>query len=329
MSEQPRIVFFGTPQFAVPSLSALVDSGYDIVGVVTAPDKPAGRSRTITPSPVKQFALSRGLKVIEPKTLKDDDVFAAFSSLAPELCVVVAYGKIIPSWYLQVPRLGFLNVHPSLLPRWRGPSPIQTTLMNGETETGVSIMQLDEEMDHGPLLGFRADGIQRLKLSGQETSQAHVVLDGTEYLPDLSAHLSEVGASLLVDVVALHMAGVTEAREQNHELATYCKKVTRTDARIDWSMPATKVFNLIRAMAGEPSAWFTWHKEAINVLRAAPHIEEIANKPGIVFLSGRKVMVATGHGAIELQKIQPAGKRPMDAGSFINGHRDFVGSVLK
>lgn len=306
-----RIIFFGTPPFAVPALERLIQDGHEMIGVYTAPDKKAGRKRVLTPSPVKVAALKYGIKVLEPKSLKkEESVYEEYASLAPDLCIVVAYGKIIPRRYLDVPHLGFLNVHPSRVPAWRGPSPIQSAILNGDEKTAVTIMGLDAEMDHGPIF-----------------VQHDIPLDGTEYLPELSGRLADVGAELLSDVVLKHQLDAIQPYEQNHDAATFCSMVTREDARIDWSRPAIEIERMVRAYAGDPIAWTEWHESVINITRARAHQhQEPQTRPGTVLGLDETILVDTPNGTLELLEIQPAGKRPMSARDFMNGHPDLLGS---
>lgn len=310
MTDIPRIVFFGTPLFAVPSLERLITAGYDIAAVITAPDKKTGRKRALTPSPVKQAAAEHGLHILQPHSLKEESVYEEFAAMAPDLCIVVAYGKLIPRRLLDVPRLGFLNVHPSLLPKWRGASPIQTAILNGDEETGVTIMKLDEEMDHGPIL-----------------TQHRIELDGTEYYPKLSDRLAAIGAELLADTVAKHLMDTIQPYEQDHDSATSCSMVTRTNARIDWGRPAIEAERMVRAYAGEPISWTKWRENVINIIRARAHRhQEPQTRPGTVLGFEDSVLVDTPDGTLELLELQPAGKRPMTAREFVNGHPELLGS---
>ncbi|HXV27168.1 MAG TPA: methionyl-tRNA formyltransferase [Candidatus Paceibacterota bacterium] len=311
--EPLRIAFFGTPAFAVPALERLGTGQYTVAGVFTGPDKPVGRSRTLSPSPVKVRAAALGYEIFQPATLKDDDTFAAFSRLAPDLCVVVAYGKLIPARYLDAPRLGFVNVHPSLLPKWRGASPIRAALLNGDAETGVSLMLLDAEMDHGPVL-----------------AQHRISLDGTEYAPELSDRLSRIGAELLAEKLPLYAMDGIQPVEQDHAAATVCGKFSRQDARIDWNEPAVRVAAKVRAMAGEPVAWTTFKGKSLNILRAEAHRhQEPQTGPGRVLGFEGEILVDTPDGTVVLRELQAAGKNAMSARDFTNGHRDFLGSVLE
>lgn len=267
-----RIVFFGTPEFAVPSLKKL--SG--VVGVVTAPDKPLGRKQVLTPSPVKTTALDLGLPVFTPATLKDTAFFETFKNLKPDLCIVVAYGKLIPQKYLDVPQLGFVNVHPSLLPAYRGPSPIQSAILDGCASTGVSIMLLDAEIDHGPVL-----------------AQESYTIPTDAYFPQVEHDLAKLGASLLKTTLDKQF----EPQEQDHANATFTKKFTREDGKIDWSQPAITIYNRIRALAGNPGTWTVVNGKTLNILRA--HIADNKVAPDLVQLEGGK---------------------PMDWDAFLRGH---------
>jgi methionyl-tRNA formyltransferase len=271
-----RIVFFGTPDFAVPSLKKL--SG--VVAVVTSPDKPVGRKQVLTPSPVKVAATDLGLPVLTPATLKDENFLAQFSNLEPDLCVVVAYGKLIPQKYLDVPRLGFVNIHPSLLPKYRGPSPIQSAILNGETETGVSIMLVDAEMDHGPVLAQEPWTIP----SGFDAVMAE-------------NELSRVGAELLVRTLSKYANGAITPQPQDDSVATFTKKFTREDGKLDWSRPATETYNRIRALSANPGTWTVVGGKTLNILSA--HMAD---------------------GKVVPDRVQLEGGKPMDWQAFLRGH---------
>ena len=266
-----KIVFFGTSEFAVPALQALHKAGFDIT-VVTTPDRPSGKKQIITSSIIKIVAEKLGLKVLQPETLKDlsaqagDAFFEEFKSLAPDICVVAAYGKIIPERYLAIPK-HFLNIHPSLLPKYRGPTPVQSALFNGETTTGVTIMQVDKEMDHGPIYAQKEFAI------GQD-----------ETYPLLHDRLAEEGADMLVDVV--NRIDTITPTEQDHARATFCRIYKREDGRIDWSRSAEEIYNQIRALNPEPGTWTTWNNKIINIKKA----ERVEGKLtlSVIQLEGKK-----------------------------------------
>jgi methionyl-tRNA formyltransferase len=307
-----RMVFFGTPSFAVPALRRLHADGWPIAMVVTAPDKPTGRHKVLTPSPVSAAAAELGLPVRTPATLKDDAFWLEFSELRPELCVVVAYNKLLPKRYLEIPRLGFVNVHPSLLPAYRGPSPVQSALLDGCSATGVSIMVLDEEMDHGPVLA----------------SEPWVIPAGFD-APATHDELFRIGAELLARVLPEFVDGSLIAHPQNHAEATVTRKFTREDGRLDWSHDAGRIRDRIRALGANPGTWTTWEGKTLNIFHAhmldgaAPDL-----KHGTVYGSGGQVAVRCGHGAVALEMVQLEGAKRMDADMFARGRQSFIGSVL-
>jgi len=244
-----KIVFFGTSEFAVPALEALHGAGFDLT-VITMPNEPTGRKKIITPPPVKIAAEKLGIKVLQPQKLKDDIFFEEFKSLEPDFCVIAAYGKIIAERYIQTPRQGFLNIHPSLLPKYRGPTPVQAAILNGEIETGVTIMQIDKEMDHGPIY------LQK---------KFNILPD--EIYPQLHDRLAQEGSVMLLEVIK-DFANFT-AQEQDHTQATFCKIYAREDGRIDWSRTPQEIYNQIRALNPEPGTWTTWQDKILNIKKAA------------------------------------------------------------
>jgi methionyl-tRNA formyltransferase len=307
------LVFFGTPAFAVPSLRALVVHGWPVQMVVTAPAKPSGRRMLLTPSPVATIAEELGLTVRTPQTLKDETFTREFTDMRPELCVVVAYGKLIPASLLEVPRLGFVNVHPSLLPAYRGAAPVQSAILDGRSETGVSIMLLDDQMDHGPILAAERWRIP----SGFDT-------------PACMDELSRIGADLLVTTLDRYAAGTLEPHPQDHGAATYTKKFGRADGRLDWHQPAVMNVNRIRALARNPGTWTQWEGKALAVHHAHAVASDGQNRPGgTVFLHGRDVCVATPDGSVVLETVQLEGGIAVAASAFVNGHPAFVGSVVQ
>ncbi|MEK7603941.1 MAG: methionyl-tRNA formyltransferase [Patescibacteria group bacterium] len=283
-----KIIFFGTPDFAVPALKLLADSGYQIVAVFTQSDKHIGRKQVLSPPPVKFKADNLKLKVFQPKTLKDNQVFEDFKNLNPDICVIAAYGKMIPKRYLDVPARGFVNIHPSLLPKYRGPSPIQTAILNGDKKTGVTIMLVDEEMDHGKIL----------------SSIEYRISDDKNY-EGIEDDLAGLGAKLLIETLSEYINGNIQLTEQNHEQATYTKLLTREDGRIDWNKSALETYDQIRALNPEPGTWSTWKGKIINIKKA-----ELAD------------------GKINIQNIQIEGKKEMAFQEFLNGHPDFTISDL-
>lgn len=307
---QLRIAFLGTPDFAVPALRKLVEHGYRPL-VITTPDKPTGRKQELTPSPIKQTALSLELEVRTPNSLRGE-FFEQFKELHPNICIVVAYGKIIPDEFLSIPEHGFINIHPSLLPNYRGPSPIQTAILNGDTETGVSLMVLDKDVDHGPVIA----------------TAPYAIEPATSYV-DVAKDLASIGADLLLSSLEPYIAGTLVPREQDHENATYTKKLERDHGRIDWAQPAVAIYNQTRALNPEPGTWTTWNNKVLKITSAKPMQELIGGEQhGITRLAGAQIGVSTGSGILELISVQLEGSQEMSAQDFIKGHRDFIGSKL-
>lgn len=310
---KPRLIFLGTPAFAVPSLQRLAETGaYDIVHVITQPDRPAGRGRKLRPSPVKEAAQALGLPVWTPETLKTPDAVAFLQSLQPDVAVVVAYGEILRPEVLAIPPKGFVNVHASLLPKYRGAAPIQAAILNGDRETGVSIMLLDEGMDTGPVLAQRV-----VPIAPDETAGS------------LSEKLAQVGADLLVETLPRWLAGEIEPAPQDHSQASITRLIRKHHGRIDWTQPAAVIERQVRAYTPWPSAFTTWNGRLLKVLRArvvdAP-VQGLA--PGTVVLHEEGPAVVTGEGLLLLDEVQLAGKRPTTGKAFLQGYGDVVGARL-
>ena len=303
-----RLVFFGTPAFAVPSLRKLHASGWDIAAVITAPDKPVGRKKILTHSPMHTVALELNIPVLTPQKLRDESFRSALAAYHPTACIGVAYGKIIPDEALKIPHLGFINVHPSLLPAYRGPSPIQTAILDGCASTGVSIMKLDALMDHGPILATT---------SWQIPSGFDATLCEDE--------LSRIGAELLYDTLKEYVAGRITPAEQNHELATTTHKFTREDGRIDWTKSAQAIVNTIRALGPNPGTWTTWNGKTLNISRARISEHSGTTPPGSAQLINEKLLVQCGDGCIEIEQLQLEGSTSQDARTFLNGHPAIIG----
>ncbi len=278
-----KIIFFGTSNFAVPALKLLHEGGHEICAVVTMPDQPAGRKKVLTPPPVKIAAQDLELKVFQPETLKDDAFFETFSSWDCHIAVVAAYGKILPERYLNALKYGFLNIHPSLLPKYRGPSPVQTAIMNGDEVMGVTIMKLDKGMDTGPMLA-------QIKF--------HPAPDET--FTDIHDKLAVLGGELLVETIPEYIAGRIEPAKQDDSGATITKMLNREDGRIDWSRPHKDIYNLIRALNPEPGTWTTWKDKMLNIKSAT--IE---------------------NGELNIKTLQLEGKKETTLQDFLHGYPDF------
>lgn len=305
-----RILFWGTPDFALPSLRALSGEGHEIVGVVTQPDRPAGRGRSPRPSPVKEEAADQGVPVLTPEAPKGEGFLRVLRDLGPELSVVAAYGLILRPEVLELPARGSVNVHASLLPELRGAAPVNWAIARGYERTGVTIMRMTEGMDEGPIL------LQReVEIASDETA-------GSLYY-----RLAEAGAELLVEALSLMELGELEPREQDHSRATYAPKVDRETARIDWSRPAREVANHVRGMDPVPGPWTEWDGGPLKLFRPeVPEADEeaygeVESEPGTVLAADpdEGLVVATGEGAVALGEVQPAGKKRMEAAAWLRG----------
>lgn len=305
-----RIVFFGTPEFAVPSLRALLYEGFDVAAVVTQPDRPRGRSRSQTiPPPVKEAADAEGVPVLQPEKPNTPGFLETLRELAPELGVVVAYGHILKPALLEIPARGMINVHASLLPTLRGAAPIEHAIMQGLEETGVSIMQMDAGMDTGPVLLTVPTAIATDETGGE-----------------LTVRLAELGALALVEALALLEVGAVRPRPQEHEHATYAPKLTTEMARIRWEEPATRIARLVRALDPRPGAWTELAGERVKFFGPRPGgaVPEDAT-PGQVVDLEPVFTVATGEGALHFVDVQPAGKARMSVVDWLRGRGAALG----
>ena len=305
-----RVVFMGTPEFAVPTLRALAQA-HTVIGVVTQPDRPAGRGRPMVASPVKEFAQQAGLPVIQPRKLREPDAMAQLRAWAPDLIVVAAFGQILKPAVLGLPPSGCLNVHASLLPRYRGASPIAAAILAGDAETGVTLMQMDEGLDTGPTLAQRAEPIRP---------------DDTT--PTLAARLAELGASLLIEILPQYLAGQITPRPQDSALATYAPQLKKEDGHLDFTRPAVELERQVRAFTPWPGAFALWGKQPLKILRVAVVAGGFQGQAGLIMPSEHGPTVACGEGALALLQIQPPGKKPMAGADFMRGARGFVGAKL-
>ena len=300
-----RILYLGTPDFAVIPLEALVDAGYTIITVLTQPDRPAGRRRTLTAPPVKLAAERLGIPVLQPVTLRDADVGSQLAALQPDIGIVAAYGEILRKAVLNLPPLGYLNIHPSLLPRHRGPAPVATAILEGDTETGVTIMKLNRRMDSGPIV-----------------EQTTVPLLPDARTGPMTDRLFTLGAQMLIDVLPRYATGTCALREQDDSQATMTRLIAKTDGVIDWSQSAHALERATRAYTPWPGATTTWQGQPLKLLRTAVQPDWHGDAaPGTIITTTPVPTVATGSGALQLHELQPAGKRPMSGSAWITGQR--------
>jgi methionyl-tRNA formyltransferase len=304
-----RLVFFGSPSFAVPSLAALLDAGHELALVVSQPDRPAGRGRQLRPPPVAAFARAHGLPLWQTSRLRGADTEARLRALNVDAMALAAFAALVPANLLALTPAGILNVHPSLLPRWRGAAPIQSALLAGDVETGVSIMRLVEALDAGPVV------LQRRVL----------IMDEDDYLT-LEERLSRLGAELLLAALDQVTQGEAVARPQDDALATYSQRIERDAARIDWQQPAVAIWREVRAYRGWPQAFTTWQSTSLKLLRARPDPEPPSGAtPGTV-LPGPLLRLATGAGALRVDELVLAGRRPQSGADFLRGYPHAVGA---
>ncbi|MFA6240116.1 MAG: methionyl-tRNA formyltransferase [Candidatus Hydrogenedentales bacterium] len=298
-----RTVFFGTPQLAVPSLAALARR-HEVVAVVCQPDRPQGRSGKPVAPPVKAWAVENGIPVVQPVKLNDGEFEAWLRAQRPDICVLAAYGRLLKQPILDVPAHGFLNMHPSLLPLYRGPSPIQTAILNGDTETGVTIMRITLDMDSGDVL-----------------TQERVPIQAEDNAETLTDRLADLGGEMLAQGVDLMEQGRAVFTPQDHERATYCTLFEKRDGRIDWTQPAVAIHNLVRAANPWPGAQCLFHGDVCRIHESLPASEAMDAAPGTVTHVERdRVVVATGDGSLAVLVFQAPGKRSLPMKEYLKGH---------
>jgi methionyl-tRNA formyltransferase len=307
-----KVAFAGTPEFAVPTLQALADSPHRLVGVLTQPDRPAGRGRELKASPVKQRAQQLGLPISQPASLKSEPERAALVHWDPDVLVVVAYGLILPISALSIPRLGGINVHASLLPRWRGAAPVQRAILAGDRETGVTIMQMEPGLDTGPMLSHR-----------------HLALDDIQSAQSVLTRLAQCGAEALLATLSGIEAGIVTPVKQPAEGVTYAAKIDKREAQIDWRHPAGHIARQVRAFNPWPVAQTLWQGQQLRIWEAgavaAPHPQVAAGQ--IVALDQERLLVGCGQGALAIARLQLAGRRVVSAREFCSG-RALTGEQL-
>lgn len=310
-----RIIFMGTPQFAVPSLQALFDRGENIVCVVTQPDRPKGRGRKITPPPVKELALQRSITVLQPESIRGDDFHAELQSYEPDIIVVAAYGKILPGNIIDLPLLGTINVHGSLLPKYRGAAPIQWAIINGETETGITIMQMDEGMDTGDILLQ-----EKLPIVPEDTAGS------------LAVKMAELGGKTLGTALDLLIAGKLKPTAQDNDQATLAPLLRKEEGLIDWSLDAARISCRIRGLDPWPTAHTLLSGKRLRLFSpevVADNLCMDTSEPGTVCAADRNgLLIATGDGCLRIREVQAEGSRRMGVDAFLSGQKIQAGTRL-
>lgn len=307
-----RLIYMGTPDFAVPTLERILERGHEVLAVVSQPDKPVGRKRELTPPAVKVAALARGLPVLQPRSARSRRFLEQVRDLRPEVVAFAAYGKLLPQEFLDIPPYGCLNVHASLLPRYRGAAPIQWAIIHGETVTGVSIMRAEAGLDTGPVLLQREEPIRPDDTAGT-----------------LFERLALLGADAMVEALDLLANGQATYTPQKEEDATYAPLIEVEHGRMNWSLPAASLHNLVRGLNPKPGAFFTspdgrevkvWRTEVVEATRLAPPAERVPDDPGTAALAGKhELLVWTGAGLLDLKEVQPAGSRRITGPEYARG----------
>lgn len=314
-----RMIFMGTSELSVTVLESLVKAGHEIVDVYTRADKPAGRGRKPAPPPVKEASQRLGLPVYQPATIKTPEEIERVRRIKPDIAVIAAYGRLIPGDMLDIPPLKFINLHPSLLPKYRGAAPINAPILAGDKETGVSIFVLEEGMDTGPILAQKS-----MPITPADTGET------------LSQKLAILGAELLVDTIPRWARGEIKPQPQDDSQATYTHIIKKEEGRLDWSRTAVELWRQVRAFQPWPGSFTTWNGQLLKVLDSEPIASPVEGDPGRTLLvpdpgnPGRRLpAVQTGEGLLVLRKVQLEGHRPLEAHVFLMGERDFAGSQLE
>ncbi|MGF1726451.1 methionyl-tRNA formyltransferase [Photobacterium nomapromontoriensis] len=314
MSQSLRIVFAGTPDFAARHLAALLSSEHEVIAVYTQPDRPAGRGKKLTASPVKTMALEHNIPVYQPENFRSDEAKQALADLNADLMVVVAYGLLLPQAILDTPKLGCINVHGSILPRWRGAAPIQRAIWAGDKETGVTIMQMDIGLDTGDMLKIAA-----------------LPIEATDTSTSMYDKLAELGPVALVDCLADIATGKAVPEKQDDALANYAKKLSKEEAQIDWTMSAEAIERCIRAFNPWPMSYFTVAEQNVKVWKSSIDSDNQGKAPGTILAADKQgILVATGEGALRLIELQPPGKKAMQVQDLLNSRREWFepGTIL-
>lgn len=304
-----KVVFMGTPDFALNTLQKLIEH-HEVLGVVTQPDRPAGRNRQLQPPPIKQLALQHGIPVLQPEKIRRAESIAELKQWQPDVYVVAAFGQILPQSVLDIPPYGSINVHASLLPRWRGAAPIQAVIRAGDTQSGVTIMKMDAGLDTGPMLTQRS-----IQLSIDETGQS------------LHDRLAVIGAELLIETLPGYLSGEIVPQAQDETLVTYAPQIEKGEGNIRWEQDAVSIERLVRAFTPWPGTYSHWNGQQLKILSGV--VVDGKHEPGRIIQTRDGIAVGTGEGLFLLKRIQLAGRKAMTAEEFIRGQADFSGGTLK
>ncbi|HDY72876.1 MAG TPA: methionyl-tRNA formyltransferase [bacterium] len=309
-----KTILMGTSEFAETIFKRTypeLKDKLEIITIITAPDKPVGRKQEPLPSPVKKWAEENRLPVLQPQKIRDSEWIKKIQELNPDLIILCAYGQIVPKEILEIPKYGALNIHPSLLPKYRGASPVHAAILNGDKISGVTIMLMDEEMDHGPILAST-----KLQITNSQTYK------------QLSDELADLGAKLLINTLPDWVDGKIKVKTQDHSKASFCKIIKKQDGKIDWDKSAEEIERTIRAFHQWPTSYTFFNNKQLKVLGADTKEGKI-KKPSEVFTENKELMVQTGNGILILKQIQLEGKKPMSDQDFLNGHPEIIGSSLQ
>ncbi len=306
-----RALFMGTPEFAAPALEAMLDAGVEVEGVITQPDRPSGRGQQPAAPPVKRVALERRLPVLQPLKIRTPEAVEYVRAARPDVIVVVGYGQIIPASIFDQPPLGTVNVHASLLPRYRGAAPVQWAIANGDATTGVTTMRIEAGLDTGDIL-----------------LQREVAIGAEEAAPELARRLAAVGAELLIETLRGLEAGAITPRKQNAAEATYAPMLKKEDGRVDWNLAATQIANRVRGFDPWPGVYSRFRDRLLHLRRVRVSDGPAGATPGTVSIAGRSLRAACGQGWLELIEVQPEGKKRITAAEFLSGYRPAAGEIL-
>jgi methionyl-tRNA formyltransferase len=311
-----KTIFIGTPEFAeriFRKIYPALRDKFEIIAVITAEDKPVGRKQILTPSPVKKWAVENNLPILQPDKIRKPEWIEKIKELKPDLIILTAYGQIIPKEILDLPKYKALNIHPSLLPCWRGASPIQAVILNGDKETGVTIILMDEEMDHGPIL-----------------ENTKIQIPNSQTYKELSDKLADLAAELLIKTLPDWIEGKIKAQPQDHSQATFCKLIKKEDGKIDWHKSAEEIERQIRAFSDWPESYTSFNGKQLKIIDTDAINKKTDKKIGEVFLVDNKnLAVQTGQDILIIELIQLEGKKPMSARDFLNGHPEIIGTILQ